>query len=57
MLQSYFVFPSQRGAVVKTEGCQKDLVMALMLKKNLHVKYPICFIWQGVLLPLGSRLN
>lgn len=57
MLQSYFVFSSQRETVVKTEGYQKDLVMAIMLKKNLHVKYLIYFIWLGMLLPSGSRLN
>lgn len=57
VLQSYFVFPSQRETVEKTEECQKDLVMATLLKKNLHVKYLICFIWQRMLLSLGSILN
>lgn len=50
-------FSLPKGRLVKTEGCQKDLVMAIMLKKNLHVKYLICFIWQGMLLPLGNKLN
>lgn len=53
-LQSNFIFPSQRETVVKTEGCQKDLVVSIMLKKNLYVKYLICFNWLEMLLPLGK---
>lgn len=46
------------GTVVKTGGCQKDLVLAITLKKkNLCVEYLFCCIWQGMLLPSGTILN
>lgn len=58
LLHSYFIFPSQMGTVIKTGGCQQDLVLAIMSKKkNLCVKYLICCIWQGMLLHSGSMLN
>lgn len=54
----YFIFPSQMGTVVKTGGCQQDLVLAIMSKNHhLRVKCLICCTWQGMLLPSGSMLN
>lgn len=50
-------FSLLRWGLVKTGGCQKDVVSAITSKNNLHLKYLICFIWQGMLLPSGSLLN
>lgn len=54
----HFIFTSQMGTALKARGCQKDLLLAVTpKKKNLHVKYLIRCIWQGMLPPSGSIFN